>query len=132
MLKKFFISLIILTTIASEGVINFPGNIYNFLTCLNSEVGQSKNLEILPKSSKNIVENGRFSSEVFKLTENSVQKLRLSSEGRYIPKIDLFFCSKDIFDISSNYLSCKLAFENTFKLNNNTILFKSDTSPPLI
>jgi hypothetical protein len=132
MLKKLFISLIILSTLATEGIINFPGNIYNFLTCLKTEAGQSKNIEVSEETSKDLNENNGMFSGAFKLTSNSIQRLQASSEIRYLPKTKIAYGIKSIFDNINIYLSYKLRSETTIGIHNNNIFFTTDTSPPML
>lgn len=132
MLKKLFISLIILSTLASDGILNIPVNICNILTYLNSESGQSKNTEALKELEKDQKVNSGFSTGAFKLTSASVLKICLSSNGTYLSKIKMPISKKSILDIKNVYLSNKLTNESTSQVKKSIFFLKTDTSPPLI
>ena len=132
MLKKLFISLIILSTLASEGILNIPVNICNILTYLNSESGQSKNTQALQEVAKDQKENRNLSAGGFKLTSGSVLKICLSNNGTFLSKIKMPFNRKSILDIKSVYLSNNLANEATVQTKKSNFFLKTDTSPPII
>jgi hypothetical protein len=127
MLKRLFIGLLILSALASEGLVNFPGNIYNLYFNSGSEVGMSGAKAIPPDGLSNPVKNynslsdNKLNSNAFILTYNSIQKLKtISLEG--------------IIDSPVNYR--KFYDSNCFISNpliqaDKEVIYKqSDLSPP--
>ena len=129
MLKKLFISLMILSTLASEGIMNFPKDIYNFLACLNNDTLQNFSLKEKAEVPQKASENKLTYTGLLKLTVNTLQKFREISETKYLYK------SKD----SSGFLLNRphpsfhgITPDKAFETKKEIVLLTSDTSPPLI
>lgn len=127
MFKKLFISLLILTTLSSEGIVNFPVNIYNFyMNTANgvdlqasqdeaaAQLQQAKNYDAISQS--------LVSDLLYKLTLNSIQKFQ--SKDFPLEFNQVYKPDDSLISININFLphlySCQI------------ILHMSDNSPPLI
>ena len=132
MLKKLFISLIILSTLASEGIMNFPGNIYNFLTCLNTDSGLNINLKEKVETTKETNEIKNYYNGTFNLTLNSLKKLIASSDFKYLNKSKTINNYEDILLNKYNLSACKVTLGAIPETKKTLVLFRTDTSPPII
>lgn len=125
MLKKLFISLLILTTLSSEGIINFPANIYNFYKCVGNETDLSAVKDITAgdfQAAKNYA-SLKFLNDLqsgFTLTLNSVKTIKADKTTDEKWKADTDFSSPSF--VNRSFIASK---ESKFD-----ILHMSDNSPP--
>lgn len=129
MFKKLFISLIILSTLASEGITSIPGNVYNFLSDLESVTGTVSHADLETVTPKEIYEKSSFSTTAFKLTQSSLLKFcrfSLDATGKYNGVSDI----ASIAVPESDTLNFIYASRDQVYYHNRLILFKADTSPP--
>lgn len=125
MFKKLFISILILTALSSEGIINFPVNIYNFY--MNSGIGSDLLVEkdevsgqLQPVKIRDAFTESVFLGPAFKLTLNSIKKFQSKNLYLAVNQVNVFYyeCT------SIKYISISIL--ETLQ----DVLQKSDKSPP--
>ena len=132
MLKRLFISLIILSTLATEGILNIPVNICNILTYLNTEAQQNKNSSDIDELAKDLKVNSNYPMETFNLSFNSYLKPGLRENNNGFQKLEMGFIRGRLFTAGDIFLSKDLADETTLRFQKNNFLFKTGTSPPMV
>lgn len=127
MLKKLFISLLILSTLASEGLVNFPANIFSFYLANGKVFDLLEKEAAADEHNKNIVpETNASTSKVmgsgsFVLSANSFSKLRyeILNESNNI-NVNLY----------EPIIKLGIVDSVTYPLNRLITFHCSDASPP--
>lgn len=128
MLKRLFISILILSTLSSEGIINLPGNIYCFYFNVEKELGLSKCPDIDKAAlenagNHNVLLNSGIAYHNIVLTSASIQLFR----SRFVEDAsDIRHYDPDFSNQA--YLTCFSHFCQS--QSGQSILAMSDASPP--
>lgn len=132
MLKRFFIGLIILSALASEGVINFPGNVYNFLSCLNSGTELSGNQQALAESSNEFQVEDFFTNHAINFAAEDFKRISFDYSKKWQLKNELNADSVEKHNLNEHYSLLSL-YDNSISISSpRTVLDKADSSPPIL
>ena len=131
MLKRFFISLIILSTLTTDGIINIPGNIYNLLTCLKTQSGQLKNQELSLEESSDFQKENYFSYAAYRLSFRNMQKIRPTIFQRNLSASGLILNESNNINPKVYFYISNLYSGITLSTDGNSVFRKADSSPPI-
>ncbi|MCX7920400.1 MAG: hypothetical protein N3B21_00030 [Clostridia bacterium] len=128
MLKKLFISLLILSALASDGAINLPGNISELYISLGNILAlPEEHAELIEQlqsmENENALVNNAFQYNAFKLSANSINKLKTKS----VPLSFSFNSGEKFYLACSNINPISISL---YKSEKEIIIKKSDSSPP--
>lgn len=127
MLKKLFISLLILSTLASEGLVNFPANVFSFYLATGKVLDLLEN-ETTPGEQNNVIPRTNVSA--FKAESNGSFVLSINSLSKLSFEI---LNEAQNLEMNLNKPGLQLGIcDSIFVLSNRLITFRSsDSSPPL-
>ena len=141
MLKKLFISLIILSTLTSDGIVNIPWKIYDLYLEANSRYVKNDSNSVIELMKETQAAQIPLCSEVAShefalLRTEGIGWITYNREGNVDYEINSphsYYISNEVyFDniLSNAFLS--LVTDNCFSVDKNVILNQSDVSPPLV
>lgn len=127
MLRKLFISLLILSALTSEGIIKLPANIFNYYLNSDSFLDLSKAEVVLPMLQEDNCETG---AQAFRATVSGLFVLSFDSLFKFTPKVisDGFYYGDRLLLTSSEGIIpiiCLVTF------NSDITLDRTDSSPPI-
>lgn len=126
MLRRFFISLIILSALASEGLAGLPMHFYAFYAYSNSGVNtvgiQGNIQDQLEENQQSGMQLDKAASNgVFVLSAGSIQKLKYRTVSASLNSEKSFYTSSPVADTLTAFVP---------KADKGAILKRSDSSPP--
>lgn len=125
MLKRFFLGLLILSALTSEGIVNLPGNIYNLYICSSSGTGLSDGrdmgLEQQGVGNSRTLFCGALSKGILALSLNNPQKFKIKA-----------FLDNCILPDRPSFESLAVNSYSApdFEIKKEAVMQRSDMSPP--